>query len=137
MEIGGNARRDGRSRPALGSFGRDRLWIVGAVGVSVLVVGEEGRKRIGLGAVIVGVHVIGRGEAQRFGEPAAVGEKAFGHVGAGGHIGFADPECGLAFSYTMSQMGKSLLMNERGQSLIDATYRALGYRSNAPGAWVR
>jgi len=28
-------------------------------------------------------------------------------------------------------------MNERGQSLIDAAYKGLGYRTNAPGAWVR
>ncbi|HIG21280.1 serine hydrolase domain-containing protein [Henriciella sp.] len=70
-------------------------------------------------------------------QSAIIGKEAFGHVGAGGHIGFADPECGLAFSYTMSQMGLGLLMNERGQSLIDAAYRALGYRSNAPGAWVK
>lgn len=70
-------------------------------------------------------------------ESAIIGDKAFGHVGAGGHIGFADPECGLAFSYTMTQMGQGLLMNDRGQSLIDAAYRALGYRTNAPGAWVR
>ena len=68
---------------------------------------------------------------------ALIGEKAFGHVGAGGSIGFADPECGLAFSYTMNQMGSGLLLNERCQSLIDETYKALGYRTNAPGAWVR
>jgi len=66
-----------------------------------------------------------------------IGEQAFGHVGAGGSIGFADPECGLAFSYTMNQMGGGLLLNERCQSLIDAAYKALGYRTNAPGAWVR
>jgi CubicO group peptidase (beta-lactamase class C family) len=66
-----------------------------------------------------------------------IGEKAFGHVGAGGSIGFADPECGLAFSYTMNQMGPGLMLNARGQSLIDAAYTALGYRSNAPGAWMR
>ncbi len=68
---------------------------------------------------------------------AIIGERAFGHVGAGGSIGFADPECGLAFSYTMNQMGMGLLLNDRGQSLIDATYAALGYGSNASGAWVR
>jgi CubicO group peptidase (beta-lactamase class C family) len=66
-----------------------------------------------------------------------LGERAFGHVGAGGSIGFADPECGLAFSYTMTQMGNGLFLNERGQSLIDATYRALGYKNSNPGAWVK
>ena len=68
---------------------------------------------------------------------AIMGRAAFGHVGAGGSIGFADPECGLAFSYTMNQMGPGLLLNERGQSLIDATYEALGYRTNTPGVWVK
>jgi CubicO group peptidase (beta-lactamase class C family) len=68
---------------------------------------------------------------------AIIGESAFGHVGAGGSIGFADPECGLAFSYTMNQMGLGLLLNARGQSVVDAAYQSLGYRTNAPGAWVR
>ena len=70
-------------------------------------------------------------------ESAIIGESAFGHVGAGGSIGFADPECGLAFSYTMNQMGGGLLLNERGQSLVDAAYTALGYSSNASGSWAR
>ncbi|WP_213268382.1 serine hydrolase domain-containing protein [Hyphomonas sp.] len=71
------------------------------------------------------------------GTSAILGEAAFGHVGAGGSIGFADPEARMAFSYTMNQMGGGLLLNERGQSLIDAAYTSLGYRTNAPGSWVR
>lgn len=71
------------------------------------------------------------------GMSAIIGETAFGHVGAGGSIGFADPACGLAFSYTMNQMGGGLLLNDRCQSLIDAAYEALGYRTSAPGAWIR
>jgi CubicO group peptidase (beta-lactamase class C family) len=63
-------------------------------------------------------------------------DAAFGHVGAGGSIGFADPEAKLAFGYTMNQMGLGLLLNDRGQSLVDETYKALGYRSNASGAWT-
>jgi CubicO group peptidase (beta-lactamase class C family) len=51
---------------------------------------------------------------------------AFGHVGAGGSIGFADPVHGLSFGYAMSRMGPGILLNERGQSLVDATYAALG-----------
>jgi CubicO group peptidase (beta-lactamase class C family) len=60
---------------------------------------------------------------------------AFGHVGAGGSIGFADPHEGLAFGYSMNRMGRGLLLNDRGQSLVDATYRALGYASNDAGVW--
>jgi CubicO group peptidase (beta-lactamase class C family) len=66
-----------------------------------------------------------------------IGEPAFGHVGAGGSIGFADPEAKLSFGYTMNKMGLGLLLNDRGQSLVDAAYRCLGYRSNASGAWIK
>ncbi len=65
-----------------------------------------------------------------------ISEPAFGHVGAGGSLGFADPECRLSFGYAMNRMGTGVLMNERGQSLVDAAYGALGYRSNASGAWT-
>jgi len=63
-------------------------------------------------------------------------EAAFGHVGAGGSVGFADPECKMGFGYTMNQMGLGLLLNDRGQALVDEAYKALGYRSNAGGAWT-
>ncbi len=62
---------------------------------------------------------------------------AFGHVGAGGSLGFADPVAGLSFGYTMNRMGPGLLMNERGQSLVDAAYLSLGYRNKDGGVWVK
>ncbi|HUA32083.1 MAG TPA: serine hydrolase domain-containing protein [Candidatus Binataceae bacterium] len=65
-----------------------------------------------------------------------ISEPAFGHVGAGGSIGFADPSCHMSFGYSMNRMGIGILMNDRGQSLIDAAYRALGYKSNAGGVWA-
>jgi len=46
----------------------------------------------------------------------------FGHVGMGGSIGFADPEAGFAFGYSMNKMGGGILLNTRGQSLVDAAY---------------
>jgi CubicO group peptidase (beta-lactamase class C family) len=55
-------------------------------------------------------------------DSARLGEHAFGHVGAGGSIGFADPARALAFGYSMNQMGPGILLNERGQSLVDAAY---------------
>jgi CubicO group peptidase (beta-lactamase class C family) len=67
---------------------------------------------------------------------AILGEPAFGHVGAGGSIGFADPECRLSFGYAMNAMGLGILLNDRGQSLVDETYRAIGYRSCAGGSWA-
>lgn len=55
-----------------------------------------------------------------------LGEHGFGHVGMGGSIGFADPSVGLAFGYAMNRQGKGILLNERGQALVDAAYRCLG-----------
>jgi CubicO group peptidase (beta-lactamase class C family) len=52
-------------------------------------------------------------------------EAAFGHVGAGGSLGMADPVAGVAIGYAMNRMGPGLLLNERGQSLVDAIYGCL------------
>lgn len=68
-------------------------------------------------------------------ESVIMAEDAFGHVGAGGSLGFADPKAALSFGYTMNRMGSGTLLTDRGQSLVDATYRALGYQSDASGAW--
>ena len=64
-----------------------------------------------------------------------MGETAFGHAGMGGSLGFADPAAELSFGYTMNRMGAGILINDRGQSLVDATYKSLGYTTNASGAW--
>ena len=58
-------------------------------------------------------------------DSVVIGEHAFGHVGMGGSIGFADPSLGLALGYTMNRMGPGILLNERGQSLVDATYKVV------------
>lgn len=63
-------------------------------------------------------------------------DSAFGHVGMGGSIGFADPEARMSFGYNMNRMGNGILVNERCQSLIDEAYKGLGYRSNASGVWA-
>ena len=51
---------------------------------------------------------------------------AFGHGGAGGSIGMADPTARVAIGYVMNQMGVGILLNDRGQALIDAVYASLG-----------
>ena len=56
---------------------------------------------------------------------AVLSDTAFGHVGAGGSLGFADPAHGLSFGYAMNRMGPGLLLNARGQSLVDATNASL------------
>lgn len=62
---------------------------------------------------------------------------AFGHVGAGGSLGFADPAAGFSFGYTMNQMGPGLLLNARGQKLVDAAYLSMGFKNKEGGVWVR
>ena len=68
-------------------------------------------------------------------DSVVLGSEAFGHVGAGGSLGFADPECKVSFGYAMTQMGSSILLNDRGQALVDAVYRSLGYSSCDSGVW--
>ena len=78
--------------------------------------------------------------ARLFGEAVdsvILGSAAFGHVGAGGSLGFSDPAAGLSFGYTMNQMGPGLLMNARGQALVDAAYLSLGYKNKDAGVWVK
>jgi len=53
------------------------------------------------------------------------GEKSFGHPGAGGSLGFADPEAELGFGYVMNQMKFDPAGDPRSNSLIAAVYGAL------------
>ena len=52
-------------------------------------------------------------------------ERAFGHPGMGGSLGFADPEARIGFGYVMNLTGSSILINERPAALIDALYESL------------
>jgi hypothetical protein len=63
-------------------------------------------------------------------------EAVFGHAGFGGSIGFADPKAEMSFGYTMNKMGAGAGLTERGERLVDAAYRCLGYRSSASDAWA-
>lgn len=49
----------------------------------------------------------------------------FGHYGYGGSLGFADPECDLAFGYLMNRPGDRWY-NPRTVALVEAVYAALG-----------
>ncbi len=48
----------------------------------------------------------------------------FGHFGAGGSVGFADPVAGVAFGYVMNRMGPRW-HNPTNRGLIDALYSCL------------
>jgi CubicO group peptidase (beta-lactamase class C family) len=56
--------------------------------------------------------------------PLGPGRAAFGHFGAGGSLGFCDPERGVAFGYVMNQMGPRW-QNPRTRALVDAVYACL------------
>jgi CubicO group peptidase (beta-lactamase class C family) len=55
----------------------------------------------------------------------AAPETAFGHPGAGGSLGFADPEAELGFGYVMNQMQLGTTGDPRSRALVEATYAAL------------
>ncbi len=50
---------------------------------------------------------------------------AFGHFGAGGLLGFADPESGIAFGYVMNKMGPRW-QTPTTRALIDAVFASVG-----------
>jgi CubicO group peptidase (beta-lactamase class C family) len=49
---------------------------------------------------------------------------SFGHFGAGGSVGFCDPETGIAIGYVTNDMGPRW-QNPRNRALIDAIYASL------------
>jgi CubicO group peptidase (beta-lactamase class C family) len=122
-----------------GSFGPVRLFepdylpILGQVASAAQDAVILAPTRFGLGFVkSVDNRYLGGGDA----EGVLLSEDAFGHSGFGGSIGFADPRAKISFGYVMNQQGSGLGINERGQSLVDAVYRALGHRrSHGGGAW--
>jgi CubicO group peptidase (beta-lactamase class C family) len=61
------------------------------------------------------------------------GTGAFGHPGAGGSLGFADPEANIGFGYVMNKMQQNLSGDPRTLGLIDAVYRAIGRAPAATG----
>ena len=57
--------------------------------------------------------------------PLGPSPNAFGHFGAGGALGFADPDAGVSFGYTLNQGLGPRWQNPRNRALIDALYTAL------------
>ena len=53
------------------------------------------------------------------------GPRSFGHAGAGGSLGFADPDTGIAFGYVMNKMQQNLAGDPRTLGLIEATAKSL------------
>jgi CubicO group peptidase (beta-lactamase class C family) len=57
--------------------------------------------------------------------PMGPNSRNFGHPGAGGSVGFADPDRHIGFGYVMNQMKAGLLVEGTGKRLIDAVYASL------------
>jgi CubicO group peptidase (beta-lactamase class C family) len=72
------------------------------------------RSRFGLGFQLT--------QAER---PLGPNPRSYGHFGAGGSLGFCDPDAGVAFGYVQNQMGPRW-QNPRNRALIDALYVAMG-----------
>jgi len=56
---------------------------------------------------------------------SAARPSAFGHSGAGGSLGFADPEHRFGFGYVMNRMQVGLAEDRRPRNLVRAVYRVL------------
>jgi CubicO group peptidase (beta-lactamase class C family) len=54
------------------------------------------------------------------------GEGSFGHSGAGGSYGFADPENNLAVGYVMNLMSNAVTGDARAHRLVKACYESVG-----------
>jgi CubicO group peptidase (beta-lactamase class C family) len=52
-------------------------------------------------------------------------QRSFGHPGAGGSFGFADPDRDVSFAYVMNRMGFRLNDDPREKPLRDALYRCV------------
>lgn len=78
-------------------------------------------------------------EARRLdqGKHVKLGEHAFGTPGMGGSQGSADGEAEMSFGYVMNRHGSGVGLNDRGQSLVDAAYRAVDFETSDLGFWVR
>ncbi len=59
------------------------------------------------------------------GAPMGPNSQAFGHPGAGGRIGFADPVSGLAFAYLPNLMYWGAGLGPRGTRLVEAAFASL------------
>ena len=72
------------------------------------------------------LHMDNRGSFEGEGGSFMIGPNAFGHVGFGGSSAtFADPDCKMSFGYLVNKLGGEYLVNERGQSLINASYKSI------------
>ena len=67
----------------------------------------------------------GRGVNLNYDENYGPNVNAFGHNGAGGSIGFADPKTKLSFGYAMNQMQPGIEADTRGNRLVKSVLKCV------------
>jgi len=73
------------------------------------------------------LHMDNRDSFKGEGGSFMIGPNAFGHVGFGGSSAtFADPDCKMSFGYLVNKLGGEYLINNRAQTLINASYKCIG-----------
>lgn len=112
------------------SLSRMYAAVIGEVdGVRLLSPAQVDRARTqqtsGNDQVLIGETVFGLGFMLASAFSPFGGPGTFGHPGAGGSVGFADPERGMAFGYVMNAMQQNLAGDPRTLGLVDAVYKAL------------
>jgi CubicO group peptidase (beta-lactamase class C family) len=116
-----NARAVARIYGALCSPGRDRAQLLDAQLLAHATEEASG----GIDAVLDRPSRFGLGfQLTQPERPLGPGARGFGHFGAGGSLGFADPDAQLAFGYTMNLPGRGW-QNPRNRALVDAVYGCL------------
>jgi CubicO group peptidase (beta-lactamase class C family) len=55
-----------------------------------------------------------------------LGPRSFGHAGAGGSLGYADPDTEVGYGYVMNQMGNGIAGDPRTVALNDAVRGCVG-----------
>ena len=58
--------------------------------------------------------------------PFSPSPRSFGHPGAGGSIGMADPDRRVGYGFTMNKMGSGLTGGQTGYAVLQAFFEALG-----------
>jgi len=119
-----NARGIARIYGALANGGQiDGIRIISRKGIEIATVEEVDGSRPNL--VTGRVMRFARGFGLNVEENYGPNPNAFGHSGAGGSVGFADPEANIGVGYAMNQMQVNENDEPRAQLLIKATYDCL------------
>ena len=118
-----NARGIARIYAAMANGGEiDGVRIISQEGIETAVRQEVGDQN----DLVIGMPMRrARGFILNSAEGYGPSSRAFGHSGAGGSTGFADPDANIGIGYAMNQMQSNPAAVPRSKLLLDATYACL------------